>query len=116
MAGDPHPRGGMTGALADSVVVELRALADDEDEAVVWPAVQAAAKTAPNAHSHRRPTGSEDTTEDRPSWRYFERVAERVVDVASVVELQAGTGSMIGRLPELPALAVATEGWAPSAS
>ena len=52
--------------------------------------------------------------EDRPSWRYFERVAERVVDVASVAELQVGTGSMIGRLPELPALAVATEGFASS--
>src|SRR4051794_6173181 len=51
--------------------------------------------------------------EDRPSWRYFERVADRVTDVASVAELQAGTGSMIGRLPELPALAVATEGFEP---
>jgi SAM-dependent methyltransferase len=52
--------------------------------------------------------------EDRPSWRYFDRVAERVRNVASVVELQAGTGSMIGRLPALPALAVATEGFEPS--
>jgi SAM-dependent methyltransferase len=53
-------------------------------------------------------------TEDRPSWRYFDRVAERVRDVSSVVELQAGTGSMIGRLPALPAFAVATDGFAPS--
>jgi SAM-dependent methyltransferase len=52
--------------------------------------------------------------EDRPSWRYFDRVAERVTNVAGVVELQAGTGSMIGRLPVLPALAVATEGFEPS--
>lgn len=52
--------------------------------------------------------------EERPSWRYFDRVAERARSVASILELQAGTGSMIGRLPELPPLAVATEGFAPS--
>ena len=54
--------------------------------------------------------------EERPSWRYFDRVAERVVgaDVSQLLEVQAGVGSMIGRLPSLPGLSVATEGWPPS--
>src|SRR4051812_24111875 len=52
--------------------------------------------------------------EDRPSWRYFDRVAERVRDAMSLAELQAGRGTMIGRLPSLPVLAVATEGYPPS--
>lgn len=50
-------------------------------------------------------------TEERPSWRYFDRVAERVQSVTSVLEVQAGTGSMIGRLAPLPRLAVAAEGF-----
>ena len=49
--------------------------------------------------------------EDRPSWRYFDLVAERVRNVSSVLEIQAGTGSMIGRLPSLPRRVVATEGF-----
>lgn len=50
-------------------------------------------------------------TEQRPSWRYFDLVAHRAGLVSNVLELQAGTGSMIGRLPLLPPLAVATEGF-----
>ena len=53
-------------------------------------------------------------TEERPSWRYFDRVARRADQAASVLELQAGTGAMIGRLPSLPPVAVATEGYPPS--
>ena len=52
--------------------------------------------------------------EERPSWRYFDRVVEQVTGVASLLEVQAGTGRMIGSLPSLPALAVATEGFPPS--
>lgn len=52
--------------------------------------------------------------EDRPSWRYFDRVAERAADVSSLLEIQAGVGSMIGALPSLPMLSVATEGFPPS--
>ncbi|MGH9045423.1 MAG: methyltransferase domain-containing protein, partial [Acidimicrobiales bacterium] len=52
--------------------------------------------------------------EERPSWRYFDRVAERSVEVASLLEVQAGVGSMIGMLPRVPQLSVATEGFAPS--
>jgi SAM-dependent methyltransferase len=49
--------------------------------------------------------------EERPTWRYFDRVTERVTDVDSLVELQAGTGAMISNLPVLPRRAVATEGY-----
>lgn len=52
--------------------------------------------------------------EERPTWRYFDRVAERVVDVDSLLELQAGTGAMISNLPVLPERAIATEGYPPS--
>ena len=50
-------------------------------------------------------------TEERPSWRYFDLVAERASRASTMLELQAGTGSMIGRLPSLPRVAVAAEGY-----
>jgi SAM-dependent methyltransferase len=52
--------------------------------------------------------------EDRPTWRYFDRVVERAAGVATLLEVQAGVGSMIGSLPCPPALSAATEGFAPS--
>ena len=52
--------------------------------------------------------------EERPSWRYFDRAVERAASVSGLLEVQAGTGRMIGSLPVLPALAVATEGFPPS--
>ena len=52
--------------------------------------------------------------EERPTWRYFDRVAERVPAVSALLELQAGVGGMIGTLPCLPPRSVATEGFAPS--
>lgn len=52
--------------------------------------------------------------EERPTWRYFDRVAERAAGVSSLLEVQAGVGSMVGSLPSLPALAVASEGFPPS--
>jgi SAM-dependent methyltransferase len=52
--------------------------------------------------------------EERPTWRYFDRVVERVADVSALLEVQAGVGSMIGSLPSLPRLSVATEGFSPS--
>lgn len=53
-------------------------------------------------------------TEERPSWRYFDRVVERTVGISTLLELQAGVGAMIGNLPATPAFSVATEGFAPS--
>ena len=38
--------------------------------------------------------------EDRPTWRYFDRVAERAADVSTLLEVQAGVGSMIVRHKE----------------
>jgi len=52
--------------------------------------------------------------EERPSWQYFDRVCERAGNVSSLLELQAGVGLMIGMLPSLPPLSVATEGFPPS--
>ena len=52
--------------------------------------------------------------EERPTWRYFDRVVERAADVSTLLEIQAGVGSMVGRLESLPRLSVATEGFPPS--
>lgn len=53
-------------------------------------------------------------TEERPSWRYSEMVAGRVAGLDAVVDLQTGGGEMVGGLPDLPRLMVATEGWLPN--
>jgi SAM-dependent methyltransferase len=52
--------------------------------------------------------------EERPTWRYFDRVAERVPSVSALLEVQAGVGAMIGNLRSLPRLSAATEGFPPS--
>lgn len=52
--------------------------------------------------------------EERPTWRYFDQVSERVSEVSSMLEVQAGTGAMAGSLLFLPAMAVATEGFEPN--
>ncbi len=69
----------------------------------------------------RAPAGAWDfswltgrAVEERPTWRYFERVVDRAATVSTLLDVQAGVGSMIGNLPALPALSVATEGFASS--
>jgi SAM-dependent methyltransferase len=52
--------------------------------------------------------------EERPSWHYFDRVAERAAACSTLLEVEAGVGRMTGSLPVLPRLAVATEGFPPS--
>ena len=52
--------------------------------------------------------------EERPSWRYFDRVTERAARVSSLLEIEAGVGRMIGSLGGLPPSAVAVEGYPPS--
>ena len=54
------------------------------------------------AEAQRAPTEAWDfgwldgrAVEERPSWRYFDRVAERADGVGSLLEVQAGTGSPI---------------------
>jgi SAM-dependent methyltransferase len=53
-------------------------------------------------------------TEARPTWRFFDLVSQRVEDVSTMLEVQAGVGAMIGNFPHLPRLAVAAEGFPPS--
>jgi SAM-dependent methyltransferase len=52
--------------------------------------------------------------EERPTWRYFDLVAERAAGVASLLDLQVGAGGMIAALPTVPPLTVGTEGYAPN--
>ena len=71
--------------------------------------------------AERAPIGAWDfswldgrAVEDRPTWRYFDRVTERTAKVSTLLEVQAGVGLMIGSLPSIPRLSAATEGFAPS--
>jgi SAM-dependent methyltransferase len=53
-------------------------------------------------------------TEERPSWHYAERVAERAAAATRMLDLQSGGGELLAELPELPSLMVATEGYPPN--
>jgi SAM-dependent methyltransferase len=52
--------------------------------------------------------------EERPSWRYFDLVAERARSVASLLDVETGDGRMIEALPVMPPLTVGTEGYPPN--
>lgn len=56
----------------------------------------------------------ERASEERPSWRYFDRVAERVQHAQRLLDVDAGSGNMLSDLPRLPRLAVATDAYEPS--
>jgi SAM-dependent methyltransferase len=73
------------------------------------------------AEAERAPIGTWDfswfdgrAVEERPSWRYFDRVVEHASSVSTLLEIQAGVGTLIASLPSPPPLAIATEGYAPS--
>jgi SAM-dependent methyltransferase len=53
-------------------------------------------------------------TEERPSWRYSDRVAERAASATRMLDLQSGGGEMLAGLRELPPLLIASEGYAPN--
>jgi SAM-dependent methyltransferase len=53
-------------------------------------------------------------SEERPSWHYAELLATRYQEVGQAVDLQCGGGELLSRLPALPPLLAATEGWAPN--
>src|SRR5436305_5982395 len=48
-------------------------------------------------------------TEDRPSWRYSERVTERAARASRMLDLQSGGGEMLARLQQRPLLTLAAE-------
>jgi SAM-dependent methyltransferase len=52
--------------------------------------------------------------EARPSWHYFDLVAERARRVRSMLDVDAGTAHMIHALPVRPPLTVAVEAYQPS--
>ena len=53
-------------------------------------------------------------TEERPSWRYSELLAQRAAETASLLDLQTGGGELLSEVPHLPPVTVATEGWGPN--
>jgi SAM-dependent methyltransferase len=73
------------------------------------------------AEAERAPIGGWDFSwlegrafEERPSWRYFDLVAERARRVASLLDLETGDGRMIGALPAVPLRTVGTEAYPPN--
>ena len=52
--------------------------------------------------------------EERPTWHYFDLVAQRAPMVGALLDLQVGSGGMIAALPSIPRLTVGTEGYAPN--
>ncbi|MBV9041152.1 MAG: methyltransferase domain-containing protein [Acidimicrobiia bacterium] len=53
-------------------------------------------------------------TEERPSWRYSARVAERAAHATRMLDLESGGGELLAGLPKLPPLLVASEGYVPN--
>jgi SAM-dependent methyltransferase len=54
-------------------------------------------------------------TEERPSWRYAERVAERAAGAERMLDLECGDGRLLAGLPAWPRLVVGAEGHPPNA-
>jgi SAM-dependent methyltransferase len=53
-------------------------------------------------------------TEERPSWRYSQLLAECYPRSQRVLDLQSGGGEVLASLPHMPPLLVATEGYRPN--
>jgi SAM-dependent methyltransferase len=53
-------------------------------------------------------------TEERPSWRYSVKVAERAAQATRMLDLQSGGGELLASVPQLPPLLVASEGYGPN--
>lgn len=54
-------------------------------------------------------------TEERPPWGYARRLAERLSEVQSALDIDTGGGEVVGEAPALPSRMVVTEGWPPNA-
>ena len=53
-------------------------------------------------------------TEERPDWHYSKMLAERLSRANFVLDLQSGGGELLAKMPTIPPLLVATEGYAPN--
>jgi SAM-dependent methyltransferase len=53
-------------------------------------------------------------TEERPLWHFPELVASRYSRAQRVLDLQTGGGELLAKLPSIPPLLVATEGYPPN--
>ena len=53
-------------------------------------------------------------TEERPPWGYARLVARHARTAARMLDLQTGGGEVLGELPRVPPVVVATEAWAPN--
>jgi SAM-dependent methyltransferase len=52
--------------------------------------------------------------EDRPSWRYFDRVTAAATTAARMLDIETGIGNVLADLPRLPLLTVGTDAHRPS--
>ncbi len=52
-------------------------------------------------------------TEQRPSWRFRDRVAERAARAATLLDIECGDGVLLASLPHRPALTVGVESYQP---
>lgn len=52
--------------------------------------------------------------EERPSWHYFDLVAEHAASATCLLDIETGTGNLLADLPVLPPLAVGTDAHPPS--
>ena len=52
--------------------------------------------------------------EDRPSWRYFDRVAAAARPATRMLDIETGSGNLLADLPVLPPFAVGTDDYPPS--
>ncbi|WP_328719660.1 class I SAM-dependent methyltransferase [Streptomyces sp. NBC_00247] len=53
-------------------------------------------------------------TEQRPSWGYARRMADRLGRATAALDIQTGGGEVLASAPVLPPLMVATESWPPN--
>jgi SAM-dependent methyltransferase len=53
-------------------------------------------------------------TEERPSWKYSRALGYRMAGATASLDIQTGGGEVVGDVPTIPRLAVATESWPPN--
>src|SRR5215467_12619396 len=53
-------------------------------------------------------------TEQRPSWGYARLMGARMANAAAALDIGTGGGEVLGGVPVLPRLTVATESWPPN--